>query len=103
MASCKGVQLLTDKEAPWSLTEITDNRNIELSFLECLFTESQYLLMLFDLNCKENCMKTATYFQYVLMQFLFSTVYISSVQLSNRSYTIIQSTHRVFPYYLKLH
>lgn len=61
--------------------------------------------MLLELNCKESYMKTATYFQYVLrMQFLFSNVYMSSVSLPNRSYTIVQSAHKVlFPYCLKLH
>lgn len=105
MTSCKGVQFYTHKEAAWSVTKITDNRNTELSFLKCLFTGSRYLLMLLELSCKENCMKTAIYFQYVLrMQFLFSSVYISSVSLSNRSYTIVQSAHKVLlPYCLKLH
>lgn len=62
MTSCKGVQFHANKEAPWSISEITDRRNTELSFLECLWTESQYLLMLFELDCKENYMKTVTYF-----------------------------------------
>lgn len=63
MTGCKGVQFHANKEALRSITEITDRRNIELSFLKCLWIESQYLLMLFELDCKKNYMKAATYFQ----------------------------------------
>lgn len=60
--------------------------------------------MFFELNCKENYIKAATYFQWVLrMQFLFSNIYLLSVLLSNRSYAIVQGAYGLFFYHLKLH